>query len=161
MRNSASALRTSCGGADVRHPVRHVGTDLGRWRPFRGPRGLGGQTRLADVHQVDDEDQGLAALDDATRSPAAVTEVRRNRQPSATTDAHAGDTLVPTLDHLAGTETEVERVAPVPAGVELLAVAPGATRVVDEDSLADNGLLAVADHLVFDDQVAGWIVVGD
>jgi hypothetical protein len=57
-------------------------------------------------------------------------------------------------------ETEVERVAAVPAGVELLAIAPGDADVVDDDALADRRFLAVADDQVVDDELGGRFALG-
>lgn len=70
-----------------------------------------------------------------------------------TADLHALETLVPTLDDLAGTETEVEgRTAGV--GVKLLAVHELAD-VSHAESLALLGDGSVSDLEVLDDQSAG------
>src|SRR5690606_13470398 len=111
----------------------------------------------------DDEDEGLAALDDPAGAGGAVAEVRRDRDPAAAADLHAGHALVPALDDLAGPEAEAERVAPVPAGVELLAGAPRHADVVDLDVLAGGrlgagALLEVLDHQVGGRGLAGWDV---
>ncbi len=76
------------------------------------------------AEQVDDEDERLAGADDAARTPIAVAELRRDDESPATADAHAGDTVVPALDHLARAESERERLAAVPRRVELLARRP-------------------------------------
>ncbi len=67
----------------------------------------------------------------------AVAEVRRDDQLSPTADLHPGNALVPAGDHASRTELERVRLAPVPGGVELLAV-----RVVDA-------------HVLHRDRVAG------
>ena len=68
---------------------------------------------------------------------------------------------VPTFDHLASAETKIEQVAAVPAGIELLAVAPRNAGVVHVDALADHGLVTVADGFVLDHEIGGWFAVGD
>ena len=55
----------------------------------------------------------------APRSPYA--EVRRDGEPAAAADLHALDALVPAGDDLADAEAELQRLAAVPGGVELLA----------------------------------------
>src|SRR4029079_2108271 len=62
----------------------------------------------ADVDQVDDEDQGLARLDDGARAACAVAQVGRDDEPTAAADLHADDTAVPAGDDVAGTERERE-----------------------------------------------------
>ena len=115
----------------------------------------------ANRHEVDHAHQRLAALDDAAGAAAAVAQVRRDRQPAPAADLHALHAAVPALDDLAGAEAEVERVAAVPARIELPAVAPRHPGVVDDHALADGGLVAVADHLVLDQQVGGRLALGN
>ena len=52
----------------------------------------------------------------------AVAEVRRDDEQPAAALAHAGDALIPAGDDHLRAELELERVAAVPRGVELLAV---------------------------------------
>src|SRR5689334_9548024 len=87
---------------------------------------------LPDVQQVDDEHERLAALDGTTGAALAVAEVRRDGDAPAAADLHAGHALVPPGDDLAAPQAELERILPIPGGVELLAVAPGDTDVVHE-----------------------------
>src|SRR4030095_8273469 len=88
---------------------------------------------LPDADEVDDEDQRRAGLDDAARSALAVRLVRRDRQPASSADLHAADALVPALDDHADAQPELQRVATVPGGVELLAAVVGDADVVRDD----------------------------
>ena len=90
--------------------------------------------------QVHDEHERLVGLDHAAGAALAVAEHRRDGDPPPAADPHAGHALVPAGDHLAASEAELERVAPVPGGVELLAVGPGDPDVVHLDDLAGLGL---------------------
>src|SRR5687768_8480631 len=106
-----------------------------------------------DVDEVDDEHQGLAALDDATCAATAAAEIGRDREPAPAADAHPADALIPAGDHLAAAEPEVEGLVAVPARVELLSVAPGDADVVDDDTRPTRRLRAVSDDLVLDDEI--------
>src|SRR5690349_11753423 len=88
--------------------------------PPRSSRG-GERRSSAHVDEIDDEDQRLATLDGATGAAVAVAQVRRDGQLAAAAHLHPLDALVPALDDHADTETEVQRRAAVPGGVELLA----------------------------------------
>src|SRR5687768_18602814 len=111
---------------------------------------LGAGVRSADADEVDDEDQGRAGLDDPARAALAVGLVRGDREPTTTADLHPGDALVPALDDHADTEAELQRVAAVPGGVELLAALVGDADVVSADQAARGGLGPVADGDVLD-----------
>src|SRR3954471_1109039 len=91
--------------------------------------------RRSDAEQVDHEDQRLAGLDRRGRALVAVGEVGGDGQLAAAADLHALHALVPALDDPAATQREAERLAAVPAGVELLAGAEGDADVVDGDGL--------------------------
>src|SRR6476661_6816162 len=91
--------------------------------------------RSAHVVEVDDEDERLPRGDRGTGATLAVGEVGGDRQLAATTDLHALDALVPAGDDHADAEAEVERVAPVPRGVELLARRVGDADVVRADGV--------------------------
>src|SRR4051794_36462533 len=54
---------------------------------------------LPHADEVDHEDEGRARLDHTTGAALAVGLVRRDGQPTAAADPHAGDALVPALDH--------------------------------------------------------------
>ena len=60
----------------------------------------------------------------AAGAALAVAEHRRDRDAPAAPDLHPGHALVPALDHLALAQAELEGVAAVPRGVELLARGP-------------------------------------
>ena len=79
----------------------------------------------------------------------------------APADLHAHHALVPALDHLALAEAELERVAAVPRGVELLPRLPRHTHVVHLDHVAGGGLLTVADGDVVHLQLVGRRAGGD
>src|SRR3954468_10509606 len=82
---------------------------------------------LGDVDQVDDEDEGLAAEEVA--SGRAVGQLRRDDELSPAADAHARDPVLPALDESA--QRELDALAAVPGGVELLAVVVLDAHVVD------------------------------
>ena len=63
----------------------------------------------------------------------AVAEVRRDGEPAATADLHARDALVPARDDPAAAQRELEGLAAVPGGVELLAGGEGDADVVHAD----------------------------
>ena len=85
------------------------------WWPSTRPESLG----LTKFEEVDDEDQGLARGDDAAGALIAIAQVRRNHETATTSDFHAHNALVPTLDDVTLTEGEHERFTAVPGRVEL------------------------------------------
>ncbi len=91
---------------------------------------------------------------------AAIGLVRRDHDAAAPTDLHADDPLVPALDDLTAAQPELERVATVPAGVELLAGSPRDTDVVHLDLRTGGGLVAAADLDVLRDQVGRRCLAG-
>src|SRR4051794_23397704 len=110
---------------------------------------------IASPHsdEVDDEDQGRAGLDHAARAAIPVRLLRGDGQPPAATDLHAGDALVPALDHHAHAEPELQRVAAVPGGVELLTALVGDADVVRAHQAAGGRLRALAHDQVLDHEV--------
>src|SRR5690606_23065921 len=115
----------------------------------------------AHVHEVDDEDERLAALDRAAGATVAVAQVRRDGDLAPAADLHAEQALVPALDDLADTDREVERLTAVPRRVELLARGPGDADVVRGDLPTGGRLLALADLDVLDDELAGRGLAGE
>src|SRR3712207_6805304 len=111
--------------------------------------------RSADTHEVDDEHERGAGLDDAARAALAVGLVRGDGEPAPSADLHPDDPLVPALDDHAHADAELQRVAAVPGGVELLAALVGDADVVGAHQVAGLGLLALADDEVLDHQVVG------
>src|SRR4051794_22653307 len=99
----------------------------GPYRPARTTP-TGASPDLLEVHH---EDERLTRRDRGRRPGRAVAQVGRDDQLAAAAHAHAGDALVPALDHLAGAELERERLAAVPRGVELLAGRPRGADVLD------------------------------
>src|SRR3954469_8172039 len=108
---------------------------------------------LADADQVDDEHQGRAGLDDAAGAALAVGLVRGDGQPAPSADLHAGDALVPALDDHADAEAELQRVAAVPGGVELLTAVVGDAHVVRAHQTAGGRFGPVTDDDVLDHEV--------
>src|SRR6476661_7733576 len=102
----------------------------------------GGIDGSADVHEVDDEDQRLSGGDGAAGAAVAVAQVGRDGELAPTADLHAGDALVPALDHSAGAEGEVERSTAVPRRVELLPGRERPARVVGAHRAAGRRLVA-------------------
>jgi hypothetical protein len=71
-----------------------------------------------------------------SHAPSTVSPLRLNDQCSLLAGAHVQETLVPSLDDLALTDVEAERLATVVAGIELGAVGVEGTAVVDVDLVA-------------------------
>ena len=107
-------------------------------RMLRHPS-LGRQLDSGDRDEVDHEDEGLAAEEVA--AGGAVGEVRRDDEFAAAADLHARDAVLPALDEAA--QRELDALAAVPRGVELLAGLVLDARVVDGDGVAGLGLGAV------------------
>src|SRR4051794_36599482 len=99
----------------------------------------------ADAEEVDDEDQRLPRLDHPAGAALAVGLVRRDGQPPAAADPHPRDPLVPPLDDHADAQSELQRVAAVPGGVELLAAAVRDADVVRAHQAARGRLRPLAD----------------
>src|SRR5581483_5580218 len=118
---------------------------VGRRRAsFREP---GGSVRVEDV---DDEDEGVGALDaDARLTLGSVALAGWDHEQHLGADGLADEALVPTRDHRALPDREVDRLAAGPRRVELLAVAPDHAGVVDGDRLAggDGGPRALDERL--------------
>src|SRR5919112_135712 len=74
----------------------------------------------------EDADEPVTAIQNLEERLAlrTVGEVRRDDQLAPPARLDADESLVPAGDHHAGAELELERLAAVPGGVELLAVAP-------------------------------------
>ena len=88
--------------------------------------------------------------DDSARAARAVRHRGGDRQLAATPNLHPLDAGVPARDDLTRTELELERLAPVPRRVELLAGREGDADVVDRDLAALRGLVSFADDDVVD-----------
>lgn len=101
---------------------------------------------LLDLEALDVEDQGGVGWD-AREGLGAVGEVGGNGDSALTTDGHAGDTNVPTLDDLASAELEGERLALLVA-VKDLAVLLELANVAHADAVATLGCWAGAELLV-------------
>ena len=113
-----------------------------------------------DRQQIDDEHEWLVRSDHAARATGAVGHCRGDREPAPAPDSHALHALVPARDHLSLAELELERLAAVPRGVELLAGREGGADVVHRHLRARHGRLAVADDDVVNDELEGDITLG-
>src|SRR6516162_8270977 len=111
-------------------------------------------------HQVADEDERLPRPDHVPGAPVPVGQAGRDNQLPAAADLHALHALVPAGDDLPGAEPEAQRLAPVPARVELLAGRVGDPDVVHPDRIAGTGHLAVAFPDVGDLQIRGRVALG-
>src|SRR5688572_25684023 len=73
-----------------------------------------------DLQQFDVEHQRRVRRDHASSATRAVAELGRDDQRALAADLHAGDALVPALDHLLRAETEREGLAAIQRAVEFL-----------------------------------------
>src|SRR5699024_6806429 len=127
---------------------------------------------LVHPHQVDHEDQRLVGADRPGGAGLSVGQVRRNLEAATAALFHADQALVPALDDLSDAGGEVQRLAAVPGGVELLAGGPGDAHIVTGDLVAGDHFGPGAGDNVLDDQIlwkrafgevdfrAGAVVVG-
>src|SRR3954465_11134093 len=118
---------------------------------------------LTNRQRVDDEHERGVRRDRGRVAPRAVGELRRDDQlaPAAGLDAH--EPLVPALDHRALAELELERLAPVPRGVELVAVRIGHADVLHREPVALLRRAALAGHDVLHHELLGRrpLLLGD
>src|SRR5690606_14378400 len=114
----------------------------------RGVRSCGS----ADGEQVDDEDE-RATTETMTRAGRSIAEVRRDDELSAAADAHPRDARLPAGDQ--ARERELDRLAAVPARIELLPRLVVDADVVHVDAVAGLRLVAAADLDVGDDELSG------
>src|SRR5580693_1965045 len=147
LKNSTLAASVAPSGWKRRSRTSGVSPRVARMSSWicKGDRGRRG--RSADAQQLDLEHQVGVGRDQPARALLAVAQRRRNEELALAAHAHAGESLVPALDHRADAELELERRAAVAAGVELGAVLQPAG-VMHLDHLAGLGLVAFADLLV-------------
>src|SRR4051812_41463756 len=108
---------------------------------------------LLDLDEVDDEDERLVRGDRRRPALAPVGEVGRDGQHPPAPHAHPGHALVPARDDHALAEVELEGLARVPRGVELLARAVGDADVLDRHVVARLRALALAlDDVLLDER---------
>jgi hypothetical protein len=93
------------------------------------------QCELLDVHQLGFEQQCRVRGNLRAGAALAVGLVGRDRELALAADFHAGDSIIPTLDNIAGSELERQRLATLTGAVELRAVLQR-TGVVDEHRAA-------------------------
>src|SRR4029079_10644598 len=91
--------------------------DLHDALPFAGPA-----RRLLHRQQFDIEHQRGVRRDDAASATRPVTERGRNDQRALAADVHRTDAFVPTRNHLALADLELERLVAVDGGIEFLAL---------------------------------------
>src|SRR5699024_12667984 len=82
--------------------------------------------------------------------------MRRNEESTAPAHTHPQHALIPAGDDLTRTQTERQRLAAVPTGVEFLSGGVRNTHVVHLDGAAVSGLLPFTDLDVGDLQVGRW-----
>src|SRR3954469_11510692 len=113
-RNSRRYRRTDAGLVSSGVPR------LTRRRPVTGTAvSAEAPPRLLQLQKLDLEQQGRVRRDNAAGAARAVAQLGRDQQRPLAAHLHAGHAFVPTLDHLAATEPERERAAPVQRAVEL------------------------------------------
>src|ERR1700758_685799 len=149
------ASRARAGG------LRHGHGVVRRRAQDRLGRSCGATLATLGGHQVADEDERLARLDHVPGAPVPVGQVRRDDQLPSAADLHPLDALVPARDDLPGAQPEAQRLATVPARVELLA-----GRVGDPDVVHLNGVACARDlALTFPDvgdlQLHGRLAPGE
>src|SRR5687767_5458929 len=88
------------------------------------------QCRLLDLEEIDLEHQRRVGRDHAAGAAGAVTHRWRNREDSRAADLHACHAFIPSGNHLARAEREVERLIAVFRAVELLPPLVGVASVV-------------------------------
>ena len=88
-----------------------------------------------EAKELDLEDEGSVGRDDRRVAIGTVGHVGRSGESDLLANAHLSDTLIPSADHLADAEGELELLATVSAAVELAAVGKVAI-VVDGHGLA-------------------------
>ena len=116
---------------------------------------------LEPIHQVTESRSnttntsgswGLSRAARASSGPVAVAKADRGRFPPAA-DPHALNAHVPTGDHLAFAELELERAAAIPGRVEFVTGRERDADVVDADLRAARRLGPVADDEVLDHEL--------
>ena len=100
--------------------------------------------------EIDDKHEVFVRSDHATRATSAVSERRRNGELAPSTDLHTLHTLIPAADDLPCTQFELERVAPIPRGIELVPGVPRHADVVNLHEMAGRSGLAIAFDKIID-----------
>src|SRR6185312_5640320 len=116
-------------------------------RAAQGPAAVAGALALFHAEQLDVELERGVRGNHAAGTARAVTQRGRNDQGAGAADFHARHAFVPAPNDHAGAQREHERIAAVPAGVELgalHAVVVEPARVVDGDAVPLGGLGTVA-----------------
>src|SRR3954454_3321298 len=104
-----------------------------------------------DAGQVDHEHERLVGADVWRRSLGAVRELGRDDQLPPSAHPHPRHALVPSRDHAAGAERELEGLrTAAPRGVELLAVLVEHAHVLDAEVVARLCRRALALHQILD-----------
>ena len=129
-------------GADLEIGRGHLRRSCRRFD--RDRRLVLGGARRDHLEHVDDEAQRIAGLDHLALVGVAVGEVGGDVELVAATGLRTDQTLVPTGDHAADAELELERHRPVPAVVELFAVRAAHPDVLDDHQIIGCGRLALA-----------------
>src|SRR3954447_3206558 len=136
---SATAAPAPASRRDTAAPIPPLAPVTSATRPPR-------PSLATDLQGVDDEDERGVRRDRRGLPLGAVPELRRDRQLTPAAGLDADQALVPALDDHALAEREVERLAVVPGGVELLAGVIEDADVLHRELVALLGGLALADH---------------
>ena len=94
---------------------------------------------LANVEELDIEEQGGVGRDDAAGAARAVTEFGGNTQLAFAADLHSRDALFPALDHMAGPDLKHEGLATVHRAIEFFAVGGEPAGVMHGDRFSVGG----------------------
>src|SRR4029078_12706788 len=93
---------------------------------------------LFHLAQFDVEHERRIGRNHAARAASAIAQVGRDDQRALPANLHARHALVPTLDHAAPTQREVERLAGVAGAVELAPLLVRFGRVIKPPGVMDN-----------------------
>src|SRR5688500_1144636 len=99
---------------------------------------------LANLEELDLENQRGVRRDDLAGSLLAIAEVRGHDEPALAADPHSRDPLVPPLDHLVDADAKGKGMLGILAGIKAGAVLQPAD-VVDFDGIARLRFLSLAE----------------
>src|SRR3984957_4767461 len=94
-----------------------------------------------DTDQTHLEHQGRAGWDDSAGALLTVGEIGRNDQSPDAADLHAGNPLIPALDHLTRADHESKGLARIRRAVELLALVVRGRGFVEPAGVLNHRLL--------------------
>ena len=89
---------------------------------FRFSRCPEGVFALCNVQKINFEGKSCTGRNDITNTFSSVSHAGRDRQFSGFSDAHSNNSIIPALNHLSDSGSEIEWLVPVLGGVELATV---------------------------------------